>query len=298
VALGHLWGCFLEPLKTVVFVDGNNFKNNLRAFHFYSNNPRSRYHNRYFALDEKHFDWKQFFDNVIRKYADSTGHEYRLVRVYWYNAASIRPYEPLEVLINSVLEVCRRRYPEITAAQIRTLSEDWYNREKGYFEAAKEVYRHIQNTYGFIEFKYVGEYVVKPFTVYRLERNADNTYLYQGTKEGEKGVDVGITVDMIAKMGYYDVGILVSGDADFIPVVCHLKDSLKYVYQFSIAKGIPPRITYLSPFLRGLVDVFQYFDEVEFLEIVNQHTVPRDILESVGRRLAHLREVTANTPHD
>ena len=65
-----------------------------------------------------------------------------------------------------------------------------------------------------------------------------------------KGVDVGIAVDMMSKMAEYDAAILVSGDADFMPVVRYLKDHLRYVYQFSLALGIPPKIKNLSPWLR------------------------------------------------
>ena len=49
---------------------------------------------------------------------------------------------------------------------------------------------------------------------------------YKGTRVGEKGVDLGIAVDMIAP--YYDVAILVSGDADFLRWSGYLKDHLKY----------------------------------------------------------------------
>jgi uncharacterized LabA/DUF88 family protein len=284
----------MEPLKTVVFVDGNNFKNNLQAFHFYSRNQNSKWHNRYYALDEKHFNWRSFFENVLKKYKGSTGYDYRLIRVYWYSAASIRPFEPFDYLIQNALDECHKKYPEMTAQQILQCAEDWYKKEKGYFEIAKErIYRFIQRSYGFIEFKYTGEYVVKPFEVYNIEKNADGTFFYQGKKEGEKGVDVGIAVDTIAKITNYDVAILVSGDADFIPVVYHLKDALKYVYQFSIAQGIPPRIKYLSPFLKDVVDVFQYFDELELLRnYINRSTVPRDILESIDRRIGQLSSTT------
>ena len=74
-----------------------------------------------------------------------------------------------------------------------------------------------------------------------------------GKRVGEKGVDIGIAVDMIAKMPNYDVAVIVSGDADFIPAVCHVKDHLRSVYQFSVAKGVPPSINYLSPWLKGTV---------------------------------------------
>ncbi len=46
-------------------------------------------------------------------------------------------------------------------------------------------------------------------------------------KEAKRGVGTGIAVDRLAKMPYYDIAILVSGDADFLPVVGYLKDHLK-----------------------------------------------------------------------
>lgn len=103
-------------------------------------------------------------------------------------------------------------------------------------------------------------------------------------------MDVGIAVDMIAKMPHYDAAILVSGDADFLPVVGYLKDSLKYVYQFSIAKGVPPSIRYLSPYLRGKVDCFASYDEPELLtRFLNRSSgIPPQILTAIDTRVAEL----------
>lgn len=286
----------MEPLKTAIFIDGSNFKNNLQAFHFYSDDPSSKLHNRYYALDEKHFLWNKFFYDILGKFTAETHYDYRLIRVYWYSAASIRPFEPFDNVVNKALSNCQKIHPEMTKEQLLSLAEGWYKKEKGYFEIAKDrVYRFIQDQYNFIEFKYVGEYVVKPFEVYTLEKQGDN-YFYQGTKEGEKGVDVGIAVDMITKMSFYDVAILISGDADFIPIVCHIKDHLKYVYQFSIAKGIPPKITYLSPFLKGHIDCIQHYDELELLSnYINMSTIPREILISINKHVDSLKKGTLTT---
>ena len=113
-----------------------------------------------------------------------------------------------------------------------------------------------------------------------------------GTQVGEKGVDIGIAVDMIAKMSHYDVAILVSGDADFLPVVGYLKDNLKYVYQFSVARGVPPSIYHLSPFLRGKVDCFESFDEVELLRdhLDRASRIPPPILDAIDDRIATLTQ--------
>lgn len=124
-------------------------------------------------------------------------------------------------------------------------------------------------------------------------------FFYQGTREGEKGVDVGIAIDMIAKLQAYDVAVLVSGDADFLPAVRHLKDSLRQVYQFSLARGVPPRITYLSPWLIGRVDAFRAFNELELLgTYLNRSSgIPPTILKSIDARLDYLQGVSINVPN-
>ena len=224
----------MEPLRTVIFVDGRNFKYNLQAFRFQGEGDSNP--DRYYSLDEKHFDWREFFLGVVNKFTESTGTPHRLVRAYWYNAETIRPYEVTDRLVDSVLQRFGTVYPSLTPGMIRFLAKTWYDQERRYFEQTKEtVFEGIQRRIDFLEFKYVGEYVVKPFDPHRLSRNEDGSFFYQGTREGEKGVDVGIAIDMIAKLQAYDVAVLVSGDADFLPAVRHLKDSLRLVYQFSLA---------------------------------------------------------------
>jgi uncharacterized LabA/DUF88 family protein len=142
----------------------------------------------------------------------------------------------------------------------------------------------------------VGEYVVRPFEVHRFEKREDESFIYQGVQKGEKGVDVGIAVDMVVKMPEYDVAILVSGDADFMPAVCQIKDNLKNVYQFSIGQGIPPNIKHLSPWLKGIVDVFQYYDELELLSsYFNPKSVPPGIRAAVEKRIAELEKIQSGS---
>lgn len=280
----------MDTLRTVVFIDGRNFRYNLRAFRFHGiGDPVP---DRYYRLDEKHFDWRDFFLGILQKFDQATGHAHRLVRAYWYSAESMRPFQVNDRLVDGLLSRYSGQFPDLTREAIIDLARNWYSEERRYFEQTKEkVFESIQRKVDFLEFKYVGEYVVRPFEPYQFHRDGDGNFRYLGTREGEKGVDVGIAVDMLSKMPNYESAILVSGDADFIPAVRYLKDNLKLVYQFSLAQGIPPRITYLSPWLIGRVDCFQAYDELELLEqyLNRQSGIPEPVLQAIDERTASLR---------
>ena len=51
------------PLRTAIFVDGANFRANLRNFSFRSASPSDH---RKYDLEERHFDWKAFYAEVLR----------------------------------------------------------------------------------------------------------------------------------------------------------------------------------------------------------------------------------------
>ena len=278
------------PLKTAVFVDGANFRANLRNFSFQSSPPMG---NRSYQLEERHFNWKKFYQGVLEKFDQATGWNHQLIRVHWYSSASISPWvSPVEEqrFAQSVVT----QHPEVsglTPQKVITLAQEWYERERSYFERLREeVFENIQRQTDFLEFRYVGQYQVHPLRPYRIQENPDGTIIYLGTQVGEKGVDTGIAVDMIAKMAHYDAAILVSGDADFMPVVGYLKDNLKYVYQFSVARGVPPSIQHLSPYLRGKVDCFAWYDEVELLrEYLDRSSgIPGPILNAIDARIGSL----------
>lgn len=98
---------------------------------------------------------------------------------------------------------------------------------------------------------------------------------------------------MVSLASYYDVAVLVSGDADFVPAVLEVKRKLKWVYQFSLAKGIPPRIYYLSTDLKTYVDRFIYFDELEFLrDLLAYDRIPEGVKPSIEDRKRDLLERT------
>lgn len=282
------------PLRAAIFVDGANFRANLRDFSFKSS-PQGGREYREYRLEERHFDWKSFYAGVLTKFDVATGWEHQLIRVHWYSSESISPWISSEDQQRRLARRVVDQHPDVsglTLTKVINLAYNWYTGERDYFQRLREdVFENIQRETDFLEFRYVGQYQVQPFRPYRIQQGENGEIIYRGTQVGEKGVDTGIAVDMIAKMPHYDVAILVSGDADFLPVVGYLKDHLKYVYQFSVAKGVPPSIRYLSPYLKGKVDCFASYNEVELLnDYLNRSSgIPPAILAAIDDRSAELK---------
>jgi uncharacterized LabA/DUF88 family protein len=286
----------MPELKTVIFVDGQNFKRNLQQLQFLPNGADVS--ERKYRLDEKHFLWQKFFQGLISKVDEHTDREHTLIRAYWYNAGEITPFYEQWKYAEIISKRHIDKLPELTRGRVMELAKEWYNRERRNFDAARQkVLEQIQRRTDFLEFKYIGQYVVKPFKDYKLETMEDGTVHYQGTRLGEKGVDLGMAIDMVAMMPNYDVAVLLSGDADFVPVVRYIKNNLKYVYQFSLAKGVPPSINYLSPWLKSIVDVFEYFDERELLSgyLDRNSGIPPQILASIDTRIEELERLSRDT---
>ncbi|EQD24074.1 MAG: hypothetical protein D084_Lepto4C00601G0001 [Leptospirillum sp. Group IV 'UBA BS'] len=122
------------------------------------------------------------------------------------------------------------------------------------------------------------------------DKEREGSFLYQGTVEGEKGVDIGITIDMISKMGHYDAAVLISGDTDFVPLIQYLKDSLKLVYSLSLSRGEPGQIQLFSPQIKNAVDYFHVVSEKDMLGryLDRKAGIPPIILSEIDHRLEAL----------
>ncbi len=277
----------MDTLKTVVFIDGQNFKNDLQKFRFKAtgqNLPEYR-------LDEKHFLWESFFQNAIDILSRRTRTPHRLVRVYWYNTQATTPFHRNERAIPEILAEYGERFPDLNAAHIDALAQRWHRHQREILARAKEeVFDAIQKRTSFLEFKYVGQLVLRPYKVREIQRDREGGILYQGTVEGEKGVDIGITIDMIAKMPHYDAAVLISGDTDFIPLIQYLKDQLKLVYSLSLSRGDRSQMQLFSPQIKNAVDYFHPVFEKDLLGtyLDRKSGVPPIILQEVDRRLSEL----------
>ena len=56
----------------------------------------------------------------------------------------------------------------------------------------------------------------------------------------EKGLDTSLAVDMVALQDNYDVAVVMSGDADNIPSIRHMKGRGTHIAAVEFVNGSPP----------------------------------------------------------
>jgi hypothetical protein len=77
---------------------------------------------------------------------------------------------------------------------------------------------------------------------------------YTQERLDEKGVDIGLAVDMVSQVDAYDVAVLVSGDYDFAEAIRFVKSRGKRVYLITVEPGAPGELRGQAWGLRVLVD--------------------------------------------
>jgi uncharacterized LabA/DUF88 family protein len=130
-----------------------------------------------------------------------------------------------EVYINSVM----RRMPDCPAERRADEawnlcfdeSRDWYEQKRRALERKKRFYHGVQSATDFVEIRQEGHWKVD-----LLQHNVV-----------EKGVDTSLAVDMVALIDTYDVALLISGDADGIPSISHVKNRSKHVGVVEFRRG-------------------------------------------------------------
>jgi uncharacterized LabA/DUF88 family protein len=102
--------------------------------------------------------------------------------------------------------------------------QDWYLRKKEILEGMSRFHYAVESSTDFIEIRRVGHWKVD--------------FLHKSLEE--KRLDTSFAVDMVSMLPSYDVAVLVSGDADGIPSVAHVKNSGRHVGAIEFLKGYPP----------------------------------------------------------
>lgn len=100
----------------------------------------------------------------------------------------------------------------------------WYESKARALDGMHRFYHSVESSTEFIEFKRSGRWKVNPRT-----QTVD-----------EKGLDTSLAIDFVSQTDNFDVALLVSGDADFIPALRLAKLRGKQVGVVEFIAGYPP----------------------------------------------------------
>jgi len=214
--------------RACIFIDGENLRHSLVDLFGTDFNPADYL--------PKHAAWDAFF-----KYMEGQANVDLRLRAYWYVVDEIdfwpygiskllkrKEYKTLERIVRqhkpnaAILDAIAS--PAAKQAKIESIATNLVKTEtfmKRRFEGWQEIQNGIAHAFDSVEFRRAGSIWMNLFT----------------QKFGqEKGVDVKLATDLLKLEDIYDVGIIVSGDGDYVPAVQVVKDWGKHIVNVSFLK--------------------------------------------------------------
>ncbi len=211
-----------------VFVDGENLRHSIIDLFQSDFNPADYL--------PKSADWEDFFNDLVKK-GDA---ELRL-RTYWYVVDEIDfwPYGLSRLLKSDdigTMETILRKY-RTYASQLDLISDATSRQEK-----VRSLIRLLVSRERSIKARFDGWQVFQNGIAHRFDsiefRRAGSIQydLFAQRFNEEKGVDVKLATDLLKLNEIYDVGVVVSGDGDYVPAVQTVKDWGKHIVNVSFLK--------------------------------------------------------------
>lgn len=213
--------------RVCVFVDGENFRHSLGDLF---QGGRYDYRKEDYLPEA---NWRHFYLSLIKR----SGWE--LVRVYWYVIRDI-DFQPYQIPHSweekrrflegrGILQRLKEQGCEVdTSERGLKAAQDELNKRKQAFRRRAEGWHRVHTS------------IERHHDQIQFQRFGSNRYdLVSRSLGTEKGVDAQLATDMITLSDIYDVAVVVSGDADYIPPVSAVKNLGKLVYSVSFltAKG-------------------------------------------------------------
>jgi len=214
--------------RACIFIDGENLRHSLCDLFGTDFNPADYL--------PKQANWDAFFSYMIH----AANVDLRL-RAYWYVVDEIdfwpwgiskllkrrdfvtlervlRQHKPNISILNAIPAGSARQAKIIFIAENLVRTEAFLKRR---FEGWREIQNGIAHAFESVEFRRSGSIRVDLFT----------------SRFGqEKGVDVKLATDLLKLEDIYDVGVVVSGDGDYVPAVQVVKDWGKHIINVSFLK--------------------------------------------------------------
>jgi len=208
------------------FVDGSNLYGSLRTMNLEIGNYGLLYGHIYREAVKV---WHEVTLQTMQAAA-------QLRRVYWYAVGSVDEWDLTSAQSRSALRGAFVRDAEIRALWMTRVSignptlpedeleeaawqacsadfRDWYGQKVRAIDGMRRFYAGVRATSDLIDIREAGHWKVN--------------FLHRWVEE--KGLDTALAVDMVALQDNYDVAVVVSGDADAIPSIRHLKERGKHI---------------------------------------------------------------------
>lgn len=223
--------------RFAIFVDGSNLFGSLKAMNL--------------EVD----DYESFFGHLFteahaalaRLTHRSGPASAELRRVYWYAVGTIDEWDlslpqsqtALRNAFNrdrdihdSWMAVLGKANPGVTGAPLEDKAwaacfndfESWYKKKRDILDGMRRFHQGVRISTDLIDVLEQGHWKVN--------------FLHKWVEE--KGLDTALAVDMVALQENYDVAVVVSGDADSIPSIRHMKSRDKHVAAVEFINGSPP----------------------------------------------------------
>jgi uncharacterized LabA/DUF88 family protein len=216
------------------FVDGSNLYGSLRTMNLEISNYGQLY--------------AHIYREAVRVWHEATlqtGHASAcLQRVYWYAVGSVDDWDLSTQQSRSALRGAFVRDAEIRALWMTRVSltrpelaedeleeaawqacaadfRDWYAQKVRAVDGMRRFYAGVRASSDLIDIREAGHWKVN--------------FLHRWVEE--KGLDTALAVDMVALQDNYDVAVVVSGDADAIPSIRHLKERGKHIGAVELVGG-------------------------------------------------------------
>lgn len=223
--------------RFAIFVDGSNLFGSLKAMGIRVDDYEKFYR---FIFDEAVKVWRSTF-------AADSNFSAQLHRVYWYVVGAMDEWDLSALKSQSHLhdqfladKELKRTYMALAGKSMPGEQQDkvaneawamcfdefkkWYEQKLSLLEGMIRFYHAVRRSTDFIDIIECGHWKVD---------------LLHKTLS-EKGLDTFLAVDMVAMDDNYDVAIVISGDADSIPSIKHMKRRNKHIAAVEFLSGYPP----------------------------------------------------------
>lgn len=223
--------------RFVLFVDGSNIFGALKAL-----NVEVQDYERLFGyiFEQARGVWRQ-----VARAGDTAPAELR--RVYWYVVGSIDEWDlslpQSQMALRHAfskdkevrdywLAVAGKANPGLRASSLDDKAwamcavdfGEWYQKKKTVLEGMRRFFQGVRMSTDLIDVLEDGHWKVN--------------FLHKWVEE--KGLDTSLAVDMVALQDNYDFALVLSGDADSIPSIRHVKSRNKHVAAVEFVNGSPP----------------------------------------------------------